>query len=193
MDSLSEERELFVAHVDSMIRDFVPPHIPIMEVSSRVKSPWSIYKKMLRKNYASVRDIYDLFAVRLVTDTTAHCYEILGVVHTEWAPVPKRFKDYIALPKSNSYQSLHTTVVGMFRRRTQPTEIQIRTGAMHRHAEIGIAAHFEYSETGYATSAQDIEWVAELKKIVAEVQDEGFYEHMKVQVFEDRIFAFTPK
>lgn len=194
MQGLAEEQEIFTAQVNTQIRSMVPLTLPILGVSSRVKSPWSIYKKMQRKGYATVRDIYDIFAVRIITDSVSHCYEILGVVHSDWTPVPKRFKDYIALPKENGYQSIHTTIVGMFQRlRQQPTEIQIRTQEMHEHAEIGIAAHFEYSDTGRATVAQDIEWVRELKKIVSEAQDDGFYEHMQSNVFEDRIFVFTPK
>ena len=86
-------------------------HIPIYSISYRVKSPYSIFKKLDRKDIGHVRDLYDLFAVRIITDNVRHCYEILGDLHGKWKPLPKRFKDYIALPKENGYQSLHTTVV----------------------------------------------------------------------------------
>jgi len=172
----------------------MPEGVPIVDVSYRVKSPWSIYKKMQRKGYERVQDLYDLFALRITTDSVHHCYDILGTIHTVWTPVPNRFKDYIALPKENGYQSLHTTVVGMFHEfRTQPTEIQIRTLAMHRQAEIGVAAHFSYSETGQSKTAQDAYWAAELKDILKNSEDSDFMTEMKIGVFDDRIFAFTPK
>lgn len=149
---------------------------------------------MQRKGYEQVRDLYDIFALRIITDSVHHCYDILGTIHTVWTPVPKRFKDYIALPKENGYQSIHTTVVGMFREfRTQPTEIQIRTADMHRQAEIGVAAHFAYSETGSSKNAKDVYWVAELKEILDTSEDSEFMSQMKIGVFDDRIFAFTPR
>ena len=134
---LKIEQEAFVAKAKDMIRELIPKTVPVLDISFRVKSPFSIYKKMQRKGYESVKDIYDLFALRVITEEIHHCYEILGIIHNAWTPVPKRFKDYIALPKENGYQSLHTTVVGMFQAfRKQPTEIQIRTRGMHRQAEI---------------------------------------------------------
>ena len=123
-----------------------------------------------------------------------HCYDVLGAIHTIWTPVPNRFKDYMALPKENGYQSIHTTVVGMFHEfRTQPTEIQIRTLDMHRQAEIGVAAHFAYSETGQSKRAKDTYWAAELKEILDNSEDSDFMSQMKIGVFDDRIFAFTPR
>ena len=149
---------------------------------------------MKRKGYESVHDLYDLFAIRIITDEVPHCYEILGLIHSAWTPVPKRFKDYIALPKENGYQSLHTTVVGMFQEfRKQPTEIQIRTVAMHAQAEIGVAAHFEYSESGASHIAKDVYWVSELKEILKNSADGEFLDEMQISLFEDRIFVFTPK
>lgn len=194
LDVFKEAQEIFATKVKKLIMDTIPEGVPIIDISYRVKSPWSIYKKMQRKGYERVQDLYDLFALRIITDTVHHCYDVLGTIHTVWTPVPNRFKDYIALPKENGYQSLHTTVVGMFHEfRTQPTEIQIRTLAMHRQAEIGVAAHFSYSETGQSKTSQDAYWAAELKEILNNSEDSDFMTQMKIGVFDDRIFAFTPK
>lgn len=194
LDVFKDAQEVFAMKVKQLIIDTMPEGVPIVDISYRVKSPWSIYKKMQRKGYERVQDLYDLFALRIITNTVHHCYDVLGTIHTVWTPVPKRFKDYIALPKENGYQSLHTTVVGMFHEfRTQPTEIQIRTLAMHRQAEIGVAAHFAYSETGQSKTAKDAYWAAELKEILNNSEDSDFMTQMKIGVFDDRIFAFTPK
>lgn len=191
---LKIEQETFVVKAKDSIRELLPKDVPVLDISFRVKSPFSIYKKMQRKGYESVRDIYDLFALRIITDSVPHCYEILGIIHSSWSPVPKRFKDYIALPKENGYQSLHTTVVGMFQEfRKQPTEIQIRTMDMHRQAEIGVAAHFEYSESGSSRIAKDVYWVTELKEILEKSADGELMDEMKITLFDDRIFVFTPK
>ena len=194
LDVFKEAQEIFTTKVKQLIIDTMPEGVPVVDISYRVKSPWSIYKKMQRKGYERVQDIYDLFALRIITDTVHHCYDVLGTIHTIWTPVPNRFKDYIALPKENGYQSLHTTVVGMFHEfRSQPTEIQIRTLSMHRQAEIGVAAHFAYSETGQSKTAKDAYWAAELKEILDNSEDSDFMTQMKIGVFDDRIFAFTPR
>jgi GTP pyrophosphokinase len=194
LDVFKEAQEIFATKVKQLIMDTMPEGVPVVDISYRVKSPFSIYKKMQRKGYERVQDLYDLFALRIITDTVHHCYDVLGTIHTIWTPVPNRFKDYIALPKENGYQSLHTTVVGMFHEfRSQPTEIQIRTLAMHRQAEIGVAAHFAYSETGQSKTAKDAYWAAELKEILSNSEDSDFMTQMKIGVFDDRIFAFTPK
>ncbi len=139
LDELREEQEFFLKKAQTIIREVVQANVPIIDISYRIKSPFSIYRKLSRKEYSytHTRDLYDLFAIRIMTDTIPHCYEVLGVLHNIFVPMPKRFKDYIALPKENGYQSLHTTVVGLFPEvRSQPTEIQIRTVDMHRQAEI---------------------------------------------------------
>ena len=117
------------------------------------------------------------------------------MLHNIFVPMPKRFKDYIALPKENGYQSLHTTVVGLFPEvRSQPTEIQIRTREMHRQAEIGVAAHFEYSEIGKSKHSKDSYWVQTIKSIIEASEESGsFMSEMKINVFADQIFVFTPK
>lgn len=148
LKELKEEQDVFMKQATELLADIVPSNIHVFEISSRIKSPFSVYKKMQRKGYEYVREIYDLFALRIITESIPNCYELLGLIHNKYTPVPKRFKDYIALPKPNGYQSLHTTVLGIlpeFRR--LPTEIQIRTMDMHRQAEMGIAAHFNYKET----------------------------------------------
>lgn len=194
LEVFKEAQEIFASKVKQLIMDTMPEGVPVVDISYRVKSPFSIYKKMQRKGYERVQDLYDLFALRIITDTVHHCYDVLGTIHTIWTPVPNRFKDYIALPKENGYQSLHTTVVGMFHEfRSQPTEIQIRTLAMHRQAEIGVAAHFAYSETGQSKTAKDAYWAAELKDILSNSEDSDFMTQMKIGVFDDRIFAFTPR
>jgi len=113
LQSFSDEQELFRNNIKDVIRSVVPEPIKLLEVSYRIKSPYSIYKKLNRKedSYQSVRDLYDLFALRIITDSVHHCYEILGEIHTKFKPIPGRFKDYIAIPKENGYQSLHTAVL----------------------------------------------------------------------------------
>lgn len=169
---LSEEQDYFIHKAQNLLRELIPSHITVYEVSFRIKSPYSIYKKMQRKGYESVSDLYDLFALRLITESVPNCYELLGLIHNRYTPIPKRFKDYIALPKPNGYQSLHTTVIGMLQEyRRLPTEIQIRTLLMHKQAEIGVAAHFEYAESGRSNIAKDVYWVKELKSLLENTDD----------------------
>ena len=200
LDHLKIEQKVFVEKVRDIIYETIPAHVPLIDVSYRIKSPFSIYKKMQRKWYEKVHDLYDLFALRIITDNIPHCYEILWEIHNRWSPIPKRFKDYIALPKENWYQSLHTTVIWVLKElwstRAHPTEIQIRTRDMHIQAEIWVAAHFEYSETWQSTIAKDVYWVSEIKKIVdqsKEQEDSEFMSSMKLGLFDDRIFVFSPK
>lgn len=195
--SLREEQDFFMHKAREVIRWVISEEVPILDISYRIKAPFSIYRKLSRKDYsyAHTGDLYDLFAVRIITDDVRHCYEILWVLHNIFVPMPKRFKDYIALPKENGYQSLHTTVVGLFPDlRSQPTEIQIRTTDMHRQAEIWVAAHFVYSETGKSKKSKDSYWVQTIKNIVdAEHWGGEFMHEMKMNVFEDQIFVFTPR
>lgn len=193
---LRDEQKFFLSQVNDMIREIIDPKIPILDISYRIKSPYSIYKKLQRKGieYNSVGDLYDLFAVRIITDNVRHCYEILGILHNVFTPMPKRFKDYIALPKENGYQSLHTTVVWLFPDlRSQPTEVQIRTESMHKQAEVWVAAHFAYSESGKSKISNESYWVSTIKEIVDENKENGdFMTDMRVNVFSDQIFVFTP-
>ena len=197
LNALKEEQEYFVWEAKESIRKMIPESVPIIDISYRIKAPYSIYKKIERKNftYSNVRDLYDLFAVRIITDNIPRCYEVLWFLHNVFVPMPKRFKDYIALPKENGYQSLHTTVVGLFAKiRSQPTEIQIRTPEMHIQWEIWVAAHFDYSEKWKSVRSADSYWVKTIKDIVENSMEWGeFMSEMHMNVFSDQIFVFTPK
>src|SRR5690554_5977111 len=162
------------------------------EVSGRQKHLYSIYKKM-RRTEREFDQINDFIAFRVLTENVSDCYAALGVVHSEWMPVPRRFKDYVALPKPNMYQSLHTTVIGPENRRI---EIQIRTYEMHRTAEFGIAAHWQYKAKGGLDTkdAARFAWLRQLVEFQKEVRDpEEFYESVREDLFSEEIFVFTPK
>lgn len=162
-------------------------------ITGRAKHYYSIYKKMERLNVA-FHDLYDITAVRVIVDTEKECYEVLGLVHSQFKPIPGRFKDYIAMPKGNGYQSLHTSVIGP---RQKPLEVQIRTWKMHEIAEYGIAAHWRYKEKGSqkADSSSDVKfsWMRKLVEYNKETQDAADYvDSVKLDIFSDQVFAFTP-
>ncbi|MDF2500217.1 MAG: (p)ppGpp synthetase SpoT/RelA [Anaerosporomusa subterranea] len=162
------------------------------EIQGRPKHFYSIYKKMV-KDHKDLSEIYDLSAVRVVVDSVKDCYGALGIVHTLWKPIPMRFKDFIAMPKSNMYQSLHTTVIGTH---GQPLEIQIRTWEMHRTSEYGIAAHWRYKEgpRGDKDFDQKLSWLRQLLDWQQDLRDpREFMETLKLDVFSDEVFVFTPK
>ena len=162
------------------------------EVLGRPKNLTSIFRKM-QQGGKTIREIYDLVALRVICDDIRGCYGALGVVHALWKPIPGRFKDYIAMPKGNGYQSLHTTVVG---EGGEPVEIQIRTREMHRTAEEGIAAHWHYKEGTRSNQRLDegFSWLRSLLEWQKEVLDaERFVEHVRLDVFQDEVFVFTPK
>jgi GTP diphosphokinase / guanosine-3',5'-bis(diphosphate) 3'-diphosphatase len=196
----SKEKERFVHQVveiiDSRLR---ATGVKGAEVSGRVKHVYSIWRKM-RELDVEFDQIQDVIAFRVIVGTVAECYESLGIIHAEWKPIPGRFKDYIAIPKPNRYQSLHTTVVGPTGERI---EVQIRTGEMHRVAEEGVAAHWAYKEKGRdgkgreALSKKDAEsfgWLRQLVEFQKEVADpREFLETVKVDLFSDEVFVFTPK
>ncbi len=161
------------------------------EITGRPKHIYSVWQKMTKEN-KDFSEIYDLSAIRVHVESVRDCYGVLGVVHSLWKPVPGRFKDYIAMPKSNGYQSLHTTVIT---HTGEPIEIQIRTHEMHRVAEFGVAAHWTYKEGGKdASFDQKLSWLRSLLEWQNEVGDaESFLNTVKVDLFQDEVYVFTPK
>src|SRR6266576_654209 len=161
------------------------------EITGRPKHIYSVWQKMTKEN-KDFSEIYDLSAIRVHVETVRDCYGVLGVVHSLWKPVPGRFKDYVAMPKSNGYQSLHTTVIT---HTGEPIEIQIRTHEMHRVAEFGVAAHWTYKEGGQdASFDQKLSWLRSLLEWQNEVGDaESFLNTVKVDLFQDEVYVFTPR
>jgi GTP diphosphokinase / guanosine-3',5'-bis(diphosphate) 3'-diphosphatase len=161
-------------------------------VEGRVKRLYSIWQK-LRRQQIPIEQVYDLLAVRIVTDNVKNCYAALGVIHNTWRPVPGRIKDFIAIPRPNLYQSLHTSVIGP---QVQPFEVQIRTDEMHRIAEEGIAAHWKYKD-GRPLNQQDEErfaWLRHLVEWQQEMRDPGeFLSTLKIDLYPEEVYAFTPK
>jgi len=160
-------------------------------ITGRPKHFYSIYHKMVDQNI-EFDEIYDLTAVRMIVDTIKECYAVLGIVHAAWKPIPGRFRDYIAMPKSNGYQSLHTTVIGPG---GKPVEVQIRTKDMHKVAEYGIAAHWRYKEgAADKTMDQKMSWFRQMLEWQDELKDaKDFMESLKIDLFIDEVFVFTPK
>jgi guanosine-3',5'-bis(diphosphate) 3'-pyrophosphohydrolase len=162
------------------------------KVEARMKRAYSVYQKMKRQKIG-VDQVYDLLALRIVTDSVKNCYAALGVIHNEWRPVPGRIKDFIAIPRPNLYQSLHTSVIGP---QGQPFEVQIRTEEMHRIAEEGIAAHWKYKEgrKGPAVDDQRIAWLRHLVEWQQDMQDPGeFMSTLKVDLYPEEVYTFTPR
>ncbi len=188
----SEKRKDYISQIISTISEKLLEAGIKSEIKGRPKSLYSIYKKMYFK-HKSFEQIYDLIAIRIIVDSIKDCYGALGTVHTLWKPVPGRFKDYIAMPKPNMYQSLHTTVIGPD---GEPFEIQIRTLEMHRTAEYGIAAHWKYKEgideqTNYE---EKLNWLRQMLEWQQETNDpQEFMEALKIDLYADEVFVFTPK
>ncbi|MFZ3207932.1 MAG: bifunctional (p)ppGpp synthetase/guanosine-3',5'-bis(diphosphate) 3'-pyrophosphohydrolase [Geobacteraceae bacterium] len=187
-----QERENDVEGAQAIIAQKLAEHGIKGDVSGRSKHLYSIYRKMQNRN-VDIDEIYDLMAIRVTVEDIRACYEVLGIIHSTWKPVPGRFKDYIAMPKGNMYQSLHTTVIGPFGERM---EVQIRTSEMHRIAESGIAAHWKYKEgKGYdEKDVKNFAWLRQLLDWQQELQDSReFMDTVKVELFPEEVYVFTPK
>ncbi|WP_433945920.1 RelA/SpoT family protein [Paenibacillus sp. SN-8-1] len=184
------EREEYIENVISRISEKLAEMGISADLSGRPKHLYSVYKKMSTKN-KQFNEIYDLLAIRIIVDNIKDCYATLGIIHTLWKPMPGRFKDYIAMPKANMYQSLHTTVVGPT---GEPTEVQIRTYEMHRTAEFGIAAHWAYKEGSENAGPQKMPFFREILELQHEAKDASeFVESLKMDFFSDLVFVFTPQ
>ncbi|WP_026475761.1 RelA/SpoT family protein [Alkaliphilus transvaalensis] len=188
-----KDRELYINEVIESLQGKLKDFHVIGEISGRPKHFYSIYRKMIYQG-KSFDEIFDFLAVRVIVDTIKDCYGVLGIVHTMWKPIPGRFKDYIAMPKPNMYQSIHTTVIGP---KGEPVEIQIRTYEMHQISEYGIAAHWKYKEGKTADSAGisgKLTWVGQMIELEKETQDpKEFMESLKMDLFTNEVFVFTPK
>jgi guanosine-3',5'-bis(diphosphate) 3'-pyrophosphohydrolase len=192
MDETSGTRDGYIEEVCDRLRKALADNDIKANISGRAKHLWSIQQKM-KKTGRDLEQIFDVIAFRAITESVRDCYAVLGVVHSNWTPVPGRFKDFIALPKPNLYQSLHTTVIGP---RAERMEVQIRTQEMHRIAEQGIAAHWKYKDQkaliqedgkAFAWLRQLMEWQRDLK------DPTEFIETVKIDLFQDEVFVFTPK
>ena len=191
-----DAREAFVQSIVDEVKKHMEDTGIKATVDGRVKHFFSIYKKMVKQN-KTLDQIYDLFAVRIMVDTVKDCYAALGVIHEMYKPIPGRFKDYIAMPKPNMYQSLHTTLIGS---NGQPFEIQIRTYEMHRTAEYGIAAHWKYKESGSGQVAagkeeEKLSWLRQILEWQRDTDDSREFLSMvkgDLDLFSDSVYCFTP-
>lgn len=186
------EREAFISHIMEQIKAKATELGIDIKIDGRPKHFYSIYRKMHEQN-KTLDQIYDLFAVRVIVTSVKDCYAVLGMVHELYKPMPGRFKDYIAMPKPNMYQSLHTTLIG---HEGQPFEVQIRTWDMHKVAEVGIAAHWRYKEGTKTESELDNKfvWLRQMLEWQKEARDANeFVETVKIDLFADEVFVFTPK
>ena len=199
VEGINEKRNQrleFIQKIQDNISQELKKHKIKAEITGRAKHLYSIYRKMQRDN-KTLDQIYDLFALRILVDTVPDCYSVLGIVHELYNPMPGRFKDYIAVPKPNMYQSLHTTLIG---EKGTPFEVQVRTWDMHRVAEFGIAAHWAYKEankfkkTSVRVEEDKLSWLRETLEWQKDMQDpDEFLKTLKTELFEDEVYVFTPK
>ena len=193
LENTSEMREDLIKTIkDQMQRYFAEQGLENVYIEGRVKHIYSIYRKMFMQN-KTIDEVYDLYAVRVIVDTKEECYNILGLIHELYKPIPGRFKDYISTPKPNMYQSLHTTLIG---RRGIPFEVQIRTWEMHHIAEYGVAAHWKYKQ-GISSSDEDynkkLGWIRQMLETQQDTEAEDFLSNFKIDMFADEVYVFTPK
>lgn len=187
----STESNLLLDAVKTKIRDRLVEIGIESRIDTRVKHIYSIYMKMYSQNKI-IDEVYDLYAVRVIVETVIDCYNVMGIIHDLFKPIPGRFKDYISTPKPNMYQSLHTTVIG---REGMPFEVQIRTWDMHYTAEYGIAAHWKYKTKTSGKNSMDerLAWVRQLLENQQETDSQEFFKSLKVDMLSDEVFVFTPK
>lgn len=187
------EREAYIAEITKELKENLERAGISSDIDGRPKHFYSIYRKMVNKN-KTIDQIFDLTAIRILVNNVRDCYAALGIVHTMYKPIPGRFKDYIAMPKPNMYQSLHSTVIGY---QGKPFEIQIRTFEMHKTAEYGIAAHWKYKEGSEGSNGNldsKLSWLREILEWQRDTSDaEEFMESFKIDLFSDEVFVFTPK
>jgi GTP diphosphokinase / guanosine-3',5'-bis(diphosphate) 3'-diphosphatase len=185
-----DERENYVTEAGAFLSEELEEVGIEAEISGRAKHFYSIYTKMAKKG-REFNEIFDLTAMRVIVGSVKDCYGAIGVIHSIWKPLPGRFKDFVAMPKANMYQALHTTVIGP---EGKPLEIQIRTEEMHKLAEYGIAAHVAYKEGGRGDPQREkMTWLRQLVEAEGEQDPTEFLESLKVDLFEDEVFVFTPK
>lgn len=192
MESRRHSNEEFLAEIKQIVETELRGEGIPARMDARIKRPYSVFLKLRRQKIA-MDQVYDLMALRIVTDSVKNCYAALGVIHNRWRPIPGRIKDFIAIPRPNLYQSLHTSVVGPH---GQTFEVQIRTEEMHRVAEEGIAAHWKYKEgrKGPAADDQRITWLRHLVEWQRDVQDPGeFMSTLKVDLYPEEVYTFTPR
>ncbi len=190
LEKQSSQHEEFLNHIKECISEKLKEAEIENTISARVKHIYSIYRKMYAQ-HKTINEIYDICAVRVIVDSVTNCYNVLGYVHDLYKPIPGRFKDYISTPKPNGYQSLHTTVIG---REGIPFEIQIRTEEMHKMAEFGVAAHWKYKQGLDKTgNEQAFAWIRQLLEAQQDTEAEDFIKAIKVDLFADEVFVFTPK
>ena len=190
LDEKAAEYDGFMSSIHDQISQRLKEAGIEAQVYGRMKHPYSIYRKMYTQN-KNLDDVFDLFAFRVIVDTVADCYNVLGIIHDLYKPILGRFKDYIGTPKPNLYQSLHTTVVG---ESGIPFEVQIRTKEMHEIAEYGVAAHWKYKQNGQgAGDERSYEWVRRLLENQEGADAEDFIHSLKVDMFADEVFVFTPQ
>lgn len=190
LEKESERYDEFLDHIKERIASKLDEAHITHDISARVKHIYSIYRKMYAQ-HKNINEIYDICAVRVIVEDVADCYNVLGYVHDLYKPIPGRFKDYISTPKPNGYQSLHTTVIG---REGIPFEIQIRTGEMHRMAEYGVAAHWKYKQgLDRVGNEEAFSWIRQLLEAQQDTEAEDFIKAIKVELFADEVFVFTPK
>ena len=193
LENTSEFRDGLIGSIKETIAEGLAPlGIKNLCIEGRVKQIYSIYRKMFMQN-KSIDEVYDLYAIRVIVDTKEECYNVLGMIHDMYRPMPRRFKDYISTPKPNMYQSLHTTLIG---REGIPFEVQIRTWDMHHIAEYGVAAHWKYKEGGNDLGndyEQKLGWIRSMLETQQDTDAEDFISSFKTDMFDDEVYVFTPK